>query len=64
VLVDGGVAKAPGDLAERIVAQCRKSLADFKVPREVRLVDELPRATLEKIAKNVLRAELAAEPKN
>ncbi|HYM32532.1 MAG TPA: AMP-binding protein [Candidatus Cybelea sp.] len=61
VLVDGGTAKAPPDLAERILAQCRKSLADFKVPREVRLVDELPRSTLEKIAKNVLRAHLAEE---
>ncbi|HUN52020.1 MAG TPA: AMP-binding protein, partial [Candidatus Sulfotelmatobacter sp.] len=61
VLVEGGTAAAPPDLAERILAQCRESLADFKVPREVRLVDELPRATLEKIAKNVLRAQLAAE---
>jgi crotonobetaine/carnitine-CoA ligase len=34
---------------------CRNSLADFKVPREIRLVDEMPRSTLEKVAKAELR---------
>ncbi|MEC9346998.1 MAG: AMP-binding protein [Pseudomonadota bacterium] len=42
-------------LAEKITAFCRERLADFKVPREVRLVDSMPRSTLEKVAKNELR---------
>jgi len=46
----------PTQLAEAIMAACRGALADFKVPREVRVVDELPRSTLEKIAKAKLRA--------
>jgi crotonobetaine/carnitine-CoA ligase len=58
VLVEGGVDKAPPDLAEQIIAACRDKLADFKVPREVHLVDELPRSTLEKIAKAELRKRL------
>jgi crotonobetaine/carnitine-CoA ligase len=29
--------------------------SDFKVPREIRFVDELPRSTLEKVAKAELR---------
>ena len=61
ILVDGGAAAAPPDYAERILAACRQALADFKVPHEVRLVDDFPRSTIEKIAKNILRAELAAE---
>ena len=60
-MVDGGAANAPPEYGERIIAACRRSLAEFKVPREVRLVDDFPRSTVEKIAKNVLRAELEAE---
>lgn len=52
---------APATLAADIEAACAKSLADFKQPREVRLVDALPRSTLEKIAKAELRALLARE---
>ncbi len=50
-----GVAGAPKDLQDSVMAACRDGLADFKVPREVRLVDELPRSTLEKVAKAELR---------
>jgi crotonobetaine/carnitine-CoA ligase len=54
-------AAAPADLAERVAAACSVRLADFKRPHEVRLVDALPRSTLEKIAKAELRRRLAAE---
>jgi crotonobetaine/carnitine-CoA ligase len=37
---------------------CRKGLADFKVPREIRFVDDMPRSTLEKVAKAELRKML------
>jgi len=56
-----GNAEAGADLAERVSAACRQQLADFKRPHEVRLVDSLPRSTLEKIAKAQLRAALADE---
>jgi crotonobetaine/carnitine-CoA ligase len=46
---------AAPDLAETILATCQHRLASFKVPAEVRFVDELPRSTLEKIAKAELR---------
>jgi crotonobetaine/carnitine-CoA ligase len=42
-------------LIAAIDQQCTAALADFKRPQEIRVVDELPRSTLEKIAKNQLR---------
>jgi crotonobetaine/carnitine-CoA ligase len=47
-------------LAERIQAACIRQLADFKRPREVFIVADLPRVTLGKIDKKLLRAQLAA----
>ena len=50
-------------LEKAIIEQCAANLADFKVPRAVYVVDEFPRATLDKVAKNKLREqadELAA----
>jgi malonyl-CoA/methylmalonyl-CoA synthetase len=38
-----------------IIRACRKSLAAFKVPRQVVFVDELPRNTMSKVQKNILR---------
>lgn len=49
------------DLIAAIDAACRQALAGFKQPREVRVVEELPRSTLEKIAKNELRRLLESE---
>ncbi|WP_295870968.1 AMP-binding protein [uncultured Zhongshania sp.] len=54
---------APEDEAafgQAIIDHCKANLADFKVPRAVYFVDEFPRATLEKVAKNKLR-EMADE---
>jgi carnitine-CoA ligase len=45
-----------------IIEACASQLADFKVPRAVYVVDELPRATLDKVAKNVLREWADARP--
>jgi crotonobetaine/carnitine-CoA ligase len=55
IIPHGGVAAAPPDLQDRVMAACRNGLADFKVPREIRLVDDMPRSTLEKVAKAELR---------
>jgi crotonobetaine/carnitine-CoA ligase len=49
------------DLLDRVRAACAAQLADFKQPREMRLVDDFPRSTLEKIAKAELRRRLDAE---
>jgi crotonobetaine/carnitine-CoA ligase len=54
-------AGAAPDLAEKVAAACAAQLADFKRPAEVRLVAELPRSTLEKIAKAELRRILATD---
>jgi len=59
------VVKGPGappddELAAQIIESCKAKLADFKVPRAVYFVDEFPKATLDKVAKNKLR-EMAEE---
>ncbi|VIO80942.1 putative crotonobetaine/carnitine-CoA ligase [Bradyrhizobium ivorense] len=55
IIPQAGVAALPADLHDRVMTTCRSSLADFKVPREIRFVDDMPRSTLEKIAKAELR---------
>ncbi len=50
----------PG-IEEVVIAACREKLADFKVPAEVRVVDDFPRVTLGKIDKKLLRKTLADE---
>jgi crotonobetaine/carnitine-CoA ligase len=41
--------------AAALIENCKKKLADFKVPRAVYFRDEFPVATLDKVAKNQLR---------
>ncbi|MBN9597621.1 MAG: AMP-binding protein [Afipia sp.] len=59
VIPANGLDGAPPTLHDDILRACKNALADFKVPREVRLVDDMPRSTLEKVAKAELRKLLA-----
>ncbi|MGM4924942.1 AMP-binding protein [Tardiphaga sp. 804_B3_N1_9] len=59
IIPHAGVAQAPPALHESVMAACKRGLADFKVPREIHFVDEMPRSTLEKVAKAELRKLLA-----
>jgi crotonobetaine/carnitine-CoA ligase len=55
IIPQAGVDAAPADLHDTVMAACRNALADFKVPREIHFVDDMPRSTLEKVAKAELR---------
>ncbi len=46
------------ELPAAVIDACRRNLADFKVPRQVFLVEDFPRSTLEKISKAELRKRL------
>ena len=45
---------------EEVIAWCRERLAGFRVPQFVRFRNELPRTSVGKIRKHVLRAEIQA----
>lgn len=45
---------------EAVIAACRERLANFKVPRRVEIVDELPHNAAGKVLKTELRARAAA----
>ena len=53
------VERKPGSVleAQELMAHCRKLLAGFKCPREIRFVD-LPKTSTGKIQKHLLRAQL------
>lgn len=53
--------QSESELKLKIFDTCEKYLADFKRPYEVRIVESLPRATLEKVAKAKLRKILIDE---
>ncbi|PVB59680.1 malonyl-CoA synthase [Labrenzia sp. 011] len=53
-----GARPDPAELLERI----RPKLARFKHPRDIRLVEELPRNTMGKVQKNVLRDQFSNAP--
>ncbi|MBV9066821.1 MAG: AMP-binding protein [Methylobacteriaceae bacterium] len=52
------IVAAPEPLTRAIMEACRTRLASFKVPDEVLVVEDMPRATIEKVAKATLRASL------
>jgi crotonobetaine/carnitine-CoA ligase len=58
IIPQSGVEPTVVGLHDSVMAACRSALADFKVPREIRFVDDMPRSTLEKVAKAELRKML------
>ena len=57
-LTEAGKALGKDALTDRILAHCQEKLADFKMPRSIHVVDDFPRSTLDRIAKNKLRDRL------
>lgn len=55
-------ATAHAELTTNILAACKAALPDFKHPRAVSIVADMPRSTLEKINKAELRRELVSLP--
>jgi malonyl-CoA/methylmalonyl-CoA synthetase len=54
------VAADPAATDERsVIEACKRELADFKVPKRAVFVDELPRNTMAKVQKNLLREQFA-----
>ena len=47
--------------AAQIVAALKSKLANFKIPKQCFVVSELPRNTMGKVQKNVLRAQFQSE---
>ncbi|TFW05975.1 malonyl-CoA synthase [Oxalobacteraceae bacterium OM1] len=56
------IVKKPGAplSEEQVIAQLKSRIANFKVPKRVMFVDELPRNTMGKVQKNVLREKMQA----
>jgi long-chain acyl-CoA synthetase len=52
----------PGVLVDELAAHVRSRLADYKVPREWELVDQLPRDPSGKVLKRLLRQEAQRAP--
>jgi malonyl-CoA/methylmalonyl-CoA synthetase len=53
IVVAGGAGKAPSET--EIIAALKSRLANFKVPKRIYFVDDLPRNAMGKVQKNVLR---------
>jgi malonyl-CoA/methylmalonyl-CoA synthetase len=56
VVTEGGTNKSPVELsAERIITILQRYLANYKILKHIYFVDQLPRNTMGKLQKNILR---------
>lgn len=51
------VANDPSVTASEIIKHCRESLTNYKVPREVYFVDELPKSNVGKILRRIIKED-------
>ena len=49
------------DLARSHITHCRLHLTDYKIPKSVKLKDELPKTNVGKVLRKDLKAEVKAE---
>jgi crotonobetaine/carnitine-CoA ligase len=61
-VIKGRGAPDDAELERQIIELAKENLSNFKVPRAVYCVDDFPRATLDKVAKNKLRDQADALP--
>ena len=47
--------------AEQVIAHCRQHLTDYKIPKSVKMKDELPKTNVGKVLRKDLKAEVKAE---
>ena len=47
---------------DAVIAWCERRLASFRVPERVEFRSQLPRTSVGKIQKHLLRAEMVADP--
>ena len=52
---NGSAFSEQSKFADEVIAQCKIQLANFKVPKRVEVLDELPRNAMGKVQKNLLR---------
>lgn len=58
--VAAAIVAAPGQILdpEQLRAECRSHLAAYKVPKQIVIIDELPRSTIGKVLRASVRAQL------
>jgi len=58
------IADGNAPTAEEVIAHCRTQLANFKVPKQVHVIDALPRNAMGKVQKSVLRERFTVADKS
>lgn len=60
-VVEAAVVLSTGTTEQELRAHCRRSLAAFKVPAKIRVVDAIPRTATGKVQRRIVAAELAGK---
>lgn len=57
VVKKAGVEINDEELQKKVISECKKELANYKIPKKVFVYDELPRNAMGKVQKKQLREE-------